>query len=386
MAQHEGPSGVAQGNVIRLRVGYGSVQSLVKEYTASLGRGGCLLVTRKAVALGACFLFEMSCEGFAETLYVEGEVVRVRTIHAACEAYELAVRYRASSATRAALDVMLGAIGVDTSYEIVRDAPRIPVNLPAGDSQGDLRYYVRDVALGGMRIECVHGTCQATPGDRVLIGIRQTNGPKEFVAGVVRWAGHVPRTGQLQFGVKFDELADPVDPRRRVIDGLIQLRRPAQMFVNIVDFTSRQVSRMRGSRRVSPAEVCAAANELAVHELTQQFELEVVDSPIDHLLGEDSALGRAILAGHLNGEISVRASGSFCGALAQQMGEVSPGEALQKVVERLGRALCFELVKSGFEVSPGDAASEADDFGEFAHTTFLAGERGLVSLRVIARA
>ncbi len=392
MVQLEGTSGSAPANVIRLRVGYDSVQSLVKEYTASLGRGGCLLVTRKAVEPGACFLFEMSCEGVEERLVVEGEVVRVRAISAPSPAFELAVRYRASAATRAALDVMLAAIGVDTSYAIVREAPRIPVNLPAGDSRGELRYYVRDVSAGGMRIECVRGTCQVVLGDRVLIGIRQTSGPKVFVTGTVRWSRHVTRSGELQFGVRFDELSDEQDPRRQAIDGLVQLRRPAQVFVHIVDFKSRQASRMKGSRelrRVEPAEVRAAVTDLAQRELAERFGLEVVDSPIDHLLGEDSALGRASLAGDLTGEIRVHASSSLCSAVAEQVGgaEVPCNEALQKVVERFGRSLCLELAKSGFEVTSGQQQGESAEAraGDVVHTTFLAGERGLAALRVIAR-
>ncbi|MBK7537145.1 MAG: PilZ domain-containing protein [Myxococcales bacterium] len=237
--------------VIRLRVGYRSVQSLVTEYTASLARGGCLLVTRKAVSPGARFLFEMACDDvdMGAPLLVEGEVVRVRPVNAGCEAYELAVRYRSSPSTRAALDVLLASIEVDTNFAVVREAPRIPVNLPAEDSLGVQRYVVRDVARGGMRIECARGSCQVTIGDRVLIGVHPAMGRKVFIGGTVRWAGHHPRGGELQFGVRFDELRDPQDPRRLAIDSLVQLERPSQVLVHIVDFKSKQANRMRGARR-----------------------------------------------------------------------------------------------------------------------------------------
>ncbi|HRC54761.1 MAG TPA: PilZ domain-containing protein, partial [Kofleriaceae bacterium] len=146
------------------------------EYTACLARGGCLLVTRRAVEVGSLFRFEMVCQEQAEAVELEGEVVRVRPIHGDTMSYELAVQYRSHTA-QAALEELLARIGTDDthSHQIVRRFPRIPVNLPAEDSQGlGRRYLIRDLSAGGAEPLVLRGAegwvtaAVFSPDDRVL--------------------------------------------------------------------------------------------------------------------------------------------------------------------------------------------------------------------------
>lgn len=399
MVQREGTEDPSRETVIRLRVGYRSVQSLVKEYTASLGRGGCLLVTRKAVAPGARFLFEMSCDEVGDLLVVEGEVVRVRPVNAECEAYELAVRYRSSPSTRAALDVLLASIEVDSSYPVVREAPRIPVNLPADDSVGHVRYVVRDVSRGGARIECTLGTCQVAPNDRVLLGVHPRSGPKVFIGGTVRWAGHQAHGGELQFGVQFDSLHSADDPRRHAIESIIQLEPPSQLLVHVVDLKSKQSNRLRGARelrRVELAEVRSAVSALVKRDLLDRYSLNIVDSPVDQLLEKVACVARVGLEGDLSGELLVHANLPLCGAVANQItGELAAEadaaalyDALRELAVRLAGALCDGLERAGFEVAPTPPlldSAPAPGRVAWVHSVALAGGAGLATLKVVAR-
>lgn len=384
--------------VIRLRVGYRSVQSLVKEYTASLGRGGCLLVTRRAVAPGARFVFEMSCDEFGDSLVVEGEVVRVRPVNATCEAYELAVRYRSAPSTRAALDVLLASIEVDTSYPVVREAPRIPVNLVADDSVGNVRYVVRDVSRGGARIECSIGSCQVAPNDRVLLGVHPATGPKVFIGSTVRWSTRSASGGEQQFGVQFDAVHAAEDPRRQAIESLVQLEPPAQLLVHVVDLKSRQSNRLRGARelrRVELAEVRSAVGQLVQRDLLERYNLVVVDSSIDALLEEVSCVARVGLEGDLSGELRMHANPPLCAAVASQItGEAEPEadsdalyDALRELAVRLAGALCDGLERAGFDVAATppllDEPSSARQVA-WVHNIALAGGAGLATLKIVA--
>lgn len=394
--ERSGGSEPREQTVIRLRVGYRSVQSLVKEYTASLGRGGCLLVTRRPVALGALFLFEMTCDDIEDPLLVQGEVVRVRRVNAAGEAYELAVRYRSSAETRAALEVMLAAIDVDTSYPVVREAPRIPVNLSAADSVGRGRYTVRDVSRGGARVECTLGSCEVALGDRVLLGVHLTDGPKVFIGSTVRWAGR-PGAGELQFGVKFDDLGGAEDLRRRAVDNLLALEVPSQLLVHVVDLKSKQRRRFHGARelrRVELAEVRAAMSDLLHQEPLAELGLDAVDGSVDGLFEEISYVARVGLRGDLNGELRVLANRSLCLVVARTIlaGDDPPsdsaalGDALREFSVRLAGALCDHLELAGFEVAATPPLLEGaarDSRWVWVHGTCLAGANGLANLRVI---
>ncbi|MEZ4360054.1 MAG: PilZ domain-containing protein [Kofleriaceae bacterium] len=397
MIEFEGRADPSKETVIRLRVGYRSVQSLVKEYTASLGRGGCLLVTRKAVAPGARFVFEMTCDEVGELLVVEGEVVRVRLVNAAQEAYELAVRYCSSPATQAVLDVMLASIGVDSSYPVVRAAPRIPVNLPADDSVGQSRYVVRDVSRGGARVECTLGACRVNPEDRVLLGVSPRSSAKIFVGGTVRWVGHPAQEGELQFGIQFDELRSADDPRRLAIDSLTRFERPQQLLVHVVGDKSRQSTLSRDVERRRPelAEVRSAVATLVKQGPLERCGLQVVDSSVDHLLEDFACTARVAMQGDFAGELQIHATPPLCAVVAGQItGDLTPNldstslhDALGELAVRLAGALCDSLERSGFEITPSAPLVDPPPSpvpSAWVHSVALAGRAGLATLKVVA--
>lgn len=379
---------------IRLRVGYRSVESLVKEYTASLGRGGCLLLSRRPVATGARFLIEMTCDRVAAPVHIEGEVVRMRPVSAAGEAYELAVQYRASPDARAALDELLAAIEIDPDYAIVRQAPRIPVAISATDSGGRPEFVVRDLSWGGARIECRSSAIDAAIGDRVELGIHFAEGPEVWVGSRVRWTGYPDRTAGLQFGLQLEQLSGS-DPRHRAIGELLALRPPSRMTVHLIHRRLAQHGEASLRRpRLSVAEVRAALGDALRRDPGAALGLHVVDGSTAGLFDGVSYVARVGLRGDVEGEFRVIANHSMATAVTNHvLGDLewTPessllSDTLREFAVRLATALCSTLERSGYDVEATAPLPEGEaprDSWTLAHCAVLCGERGLASVEML---
>jgi CheY-specific phosphatase CheX len=395
--------------VIRLRVVYRTAEALVTEYTACLTRGGCLLAAHKSVDVGSVFVFEMTCAdtspGMVGAVEVQGEVVRVRPIYGATLTYELAVQYRTTGAERPALNAMLAKIEVARGYTVVREFPRIPVNLPAEDSRDGGRYVVRDISRGGMCVEAL-ASCDVEIGTRVLLAVRlcAATAPLSFIGGTVRWKRPTSEATLqawirfavpvgAQFGVEFDEFESLSGQQQMVIDELTGLVRPHHVFLHLTGQEGRRRSpgdaAPEGRRLVNASEVSAVVVEIAKQKLSIALGLSIVDAEAVDQLGSSSHTARVAITGDLVGEIEMRASVDLCAAIAAQISgdevavedQAALEDALCEFVVSLAGEFCDRLEISGHEVSitvplAGDEPNEAP--GDRVHAVSLAGPRGAV--------
>lgn len=382
--------------VVRLAVSYRSARSLVTEFTACLARGGCLLVTRREVPVGAAFRFLMECQELQETLEIEGEVVRVRPIHGEVLTYELAVQYR-SRAAQLQLEALLARVGTDDTQQqqLVRRYSRVTVNLPAEDSQGlGRRYLIRDLSLGGMRLELV-GSLEVAIGSRVLVGVRfGLHEPLVFLPGTLAWHRSGGEAHRLHLGVKFAELDGLTEPQRRTLIDLLRLRRPTQVYLHLAEPAQRNAQRVTlsiGHRAVEPELLGKLVSALARRELPSALGMAIVESDLTELVEESrSCQVQVPFSGDFSGELRLRASLELCAALAAQLrGDVVPlddrqalGAALRDLAVSLASSVCEQLEARGHDVSLCDVA--LPEPLERVVSLSLAGMRGIAIVTMVA--
>ncbi|MHB8872661.1 MAG: PilZ domain-containing protein [Myxococcaceae bacterium] len=136
---------------VRLKVAYKTPAGLLSEFTRSVGRGGVALESRRQVAVGTRFVFELRAQGVSEIVEVLGEVVQVAPVPKG--KFRLDIRYD-RGADRKGLDALIQAIFDSHKYEKVRKFPRIPLNLRATeDTAYSPSYVIRDVSTGGAGVE-----------------------------------------------------------------------------------------------------------------------------------------------------------------------------------------------------------------------------------------
>ncbi|MGQ0508682.1 MAG: PilZ domain-containing protein [Myxococcaceae bacterium] len=136
---------------IRLKVSYKSAESLVNEFTKSVGKGGVALESRKKVPIGTQFVFELVEATSGERVEVVGEVVSVTQVNAG--KFLLNIRYDAGL-NRGGLDAVLQRIYDTQQLEKMRKHPRVPINMRATeDAAYSTSYLIRDVSGGGAGVE-----------------------------------------------------------------------------------------------------------------------------------------------------------------------------------------------------------------------------------------
>jgi hypothetical protein len=136
---------------VRLRVAYKSPQSLLGEFTRSVGQGCVALETERDVAVGTRFIFELHASGLDAPVEVLGEVVSVATQPSGRRL--LTVRYDAGG-DRAGLDAVLQRIFDGQEHEPARRFPRIPLHLRATeDAPFSPAFLVKDISRGGLGLE-----------------------------------------------------------------------------------------------------------------------------------------------------------------------------------------------------------------------------------------
>lgn len=136
---------------VRLKVSYKTPEALLSEYTRSIGKGGVSIASRKSVAAGTRFIFELKAKGVAAAVEVHGEVVGVS--QADTGLFLLQVKYEPVP-ERAGLEAVLQRIFDAHQYEKVRKHPRIPLQLRVVESKLESTIFqLRDVSRGGMGFE-----------------------------------------------------------------------------------------------------------------------------------------------------------------------------------------------------------------------------------------
>jgi hypothetical protein len=207
---------------VRLRVSYKTPESLLGEFTRSVGKGGVAIESRKGLAVGTQFVFELSVKGVKAPLEVLGEVTQCRAISKG--KFLVTIRYDAAT-DRRALDELLQRISDSHKYEKVRKFPRLPINVPATEEQAySASYVIRDISLGGLgvEVEAEKLPLQIRAGEPFFCEI-QLQGGALALHGEVAWTYAPPaeraKLASPAFGVKFGRLRVPVRERlQRILE------------------------------------------------------------------------------------------------------------------------------------------------------------------------
>ncbi|MCP3162611.1 PilZ domain-containing protein [Myxococcus qinghaiensis] len=230
---------------VRLKVAYKSPQSLVGEYTRSVGQGGATLQTRRSLPLGTRFTFELHAGGVPRPVEVLGEVVQVEPREE--RNYLVTVRYGASE-DRSALDAVLQRIFAAQEQEGLRRFPRLPLHLRALEAAPlSPTFLVRDISRGGVGLEVLAPTLprHVRVGTPFLLEMDLTGGSL-LLHGEVVWTSSVPRKNATEatpgFGATFGRLRAPMQQR---LDALLALESlPPAPWKARVSFGMDAVTRM----------------------------------------------------------------------------------------------------------------------------------------------
>nr|WP_211193869.1 PilZ domain-containing protein [Pyxidicoccus fallax] len=230
---------------VRLKVAYKTPQSLVGEYTRSVGQGGVTLETRRSLPLGTRFTFELHAGGVPRPVEVLGEVVQVEPREA--QRFLLTVRYGVGE-DRTALDAMLQRIYSAQEHDGLRRFPRLPLHLRAVEAAPfSPTFLVRDISRGGVGLEV---QAPALPrhvrvGTPFLLEMDLKEGPL-MLHGEVVWTSSVPRkhseTVTPGFGATFGRLRPEMQKRLEALLSLASL--PPAPWKARVSFGMDAVTRM----------------------------------------------------------------------------------------------------------------------------------------------
>jgi hypothetical protein len=204
-----------------LKVAYKTPEALISELTRSVGRGGVSIESKRSLAVGTRFIFELHATGVAETVEVYGEVLDVST--SAKGKYLLNIRYDAPT-ERKGIDTIIQRIFDAHKFEKVRKHPRVPLHLRATEeAPGSPQYVVRDVSRGGLGIEAEAPALPRTikMGSPFLLELELSLGPLQLHGEVV-WLFNPPRERQRWlnpgFGVAFGKLRpDTIERLQRIL-------------------------------------------------------------------------------------------------------------------------------------------------------------------------
>jgi hypothetical protein len=194
---------------VRLRVSYKTPESLLGEFTRSVGKGGVAIESRKSLPVGTRFVFELSAKGVKAPLEVVGVVTECRAVSKG--KYLVTIRYNPAT-DRKGLDEVLQRISESHKYEKVRKFPRLPINVPATEEQPySAAYVIRDISLGGLGVEVA--------AEKLPLSVRvgepffceiQLQGGALALHGEVVWTFSPPveraKLASPCFGVKFGRL------------------------------------------------------------------------------------------------------------------------------------------------------------------------------------
>lgn len=375
---------------IRLEVRYRSVEAVITEYTTCVSRGGCALVSTRSLELGTSFVFALFAHGEDTPLEIEGRVARVLPLEGTSPRFEIGIEYITDGPQRARLDSLLAKVMVDDSYETVRAHRRIPINLIARSRDATQRYLVRDLSLGGMRVETKSINSGIGVGTTVALTTHLSDMSQPIsIAGELVWLHRGSRLVRTRIGVQF------IAPSRRqleVLEGLTRLLRPHSLELAFPDErTGRRLSQpMRVPR--SNDEIRELIEELAIKFLMEQpyLALSVVDAWTRPAEGLDLACVGVV--GDIDGEISLRVDlGVGAHIASQTLDEVvttsNHAQIIDAIIEwttALAGFVCDQLDEIGVEL---DVSAPIPGEPKLGPPTMIAlqGPYGLVLLGVVTR-
>jgi hypothetical protein len=208
------------GKPVRLRVGYKSPQSLLTELTRSVGRGGVRIESKRMLAVGTRFVFELQAEGVKHTVEVEGTVQSVS--EPSPGQFAVLIRYDPPK-EQAGLEAVIQHIFKEPLRS--RHAPRVPLSVRAvEDREGAPSYRLRDISrLGvGIDVEAAKLPAHVKVGMPFLLQMKLKVGTLK-AAGEVAWAVEADTKSTLlpRIGATFRPMAPA---SAQLLDDLINLR------------------------------------------------------------------------------------------------------------------------------------------------------------------
>lgn len=221
---------------VRLRVAYKSAESLLGELTRSVGRGGVRIESKKALAVGTHFVFELRTAGVKERVEVAGTVVSVT--QSAPGRFVLHIKYEAPR-ERDGIEAVLQKIFDGGRLDRQREHPRIPMHVRAVEASDDtVHYRLRDLSRGGVGVD-IEGSklpSQVKVGLSISIDLKITTGHLRL-NGTVAWVVHGQPPLPAGFGVAFGRLGPQT---AAVLDQLLAFRAlPAPPWIAKLAFDPR---------------------------------------------------------------------------------------------------------------------------------------------------
>ncbi len=372
---------------IRLEVRYRSIEAVITEYTTCISRGGCALVSTRPLEPGTRFVFALFADGEETPLEIEGWVTRVHPLEGTSPRFEIGIEYITDGPQRAPLDSLLSKIMVDDNYETVRAHPRIPINLIARSHNS--RYLVRDLSLGGMRVETKSISRRIVVGTEVVLAVQLPDMSQPIsIAGALVWLHRGSRLVRTRIGVQF---AAPTEQQLAVLDGLSNLLRPHSLELEFPSLQERRTSLQFRIPR-SNDEIRGLIEQFAVQFLMEQpfLAFSVIDEWVRPAAGMDLACVGVI--GDVDGEISLRVDLGVGAHIASQtidqpVETTNHAQILDAITEwttSLAGFVCDQLDELGVELEVSAPIPGEPKLGAAA-TIALQGPYGLVLLGVATR-
>lgn len=194
---------------VRLKVAYHSLDALLAEYTRSLGNGGVALNSRRAIARGTAFVFELHAKDLPKPVEVHGEVMRCNEL--ADDSYLINISYHASPDV-SALDGALEGLKAAHASEAKRASLRVPLHIAATEEAAySCSYVVRDVSMGGLQltVEATEVPSHVKMGTPFLLEIRLRLGTLSLHGEVVWLMASKSTAATLSpsVGIRFGKLS-----------------------------------------------------------------------------------------------------------------------------------------------------------------------------------
>lgn len=240
-------AGGATGSAVRLRVAYKSPEALLGELTKSVGRGGVRIESKRSLAIGTKFVFEMRSVGVAAPVELSGTVTSVT--ESAPGRFVLHIRYEPPH-NRQGLDAVIARIFDTSRADVKRKHPRIPLHVRAvEDKPNSPVFRLRDISRGGVGVD-VEGDklpSHIKVGVPFLLQMKLSTG-QLAVHGEVAWC--VSSRDQAvppRLGVMFGQLAPHM---AQLLEDLLSLKAlPSPPWIAKLVFGDEAVARMANAKR-----------------------------------------------------------------------------------------------------------------------------------------
>lgn len=229
---------------IRLKVGYKTPEKLLGELTKSVGRGGVRIESKKALAVGTKFVFELRCVGLKTSVEINGTVASVT--QSAPGVHVLHIRYEPPK-ERTGIEAVLQKIFASSEFDKKRKHPRIPLAVRAVEGRADSKgYRLRDLSMGGVGL-AVEGD-ELPPhlkvGEAAFLQMKLMNGTLSLHGEIVWIQAGVPGKVPPRAGVQFGQLQPKAE---KLLADLLSLRvLPAPPWIARLAFGREAVEQMTG--------------------------------------------------------------------------------------------------------------------------------------------